>query len=711
MSVVQQIAQAENAFEAPQTGHIAKDGREAPIDDNGVPIRRDGGAVQGAVLVFRDRTEQKQAERSLARLAAIVEFSDDAILFTDLDGIIQTWNAGADRLFGYRAEEVVGQPITLLPPERIHEEEQIQQRLLSGQRVEHLETVRVAKDGKRIDVLVTVSPVKGQDGQIIGASKIVHDITERKRAEESLREAKVAAEAASAAKSRFLANMSHELRTPMNAIVGMIDLALRKAVDPTVQDCLQTAKGSADLLLTLLTDLLDCVRIESGKLELESAPFSLRRMLDQITPAFSARAGEKGLSFRCRIPEGTPDVVVGDRSRLRQVLLNLAENAIKFTERGGVDVSVRTLLQDGDACLEFAVRDTGIGIPPSGQEDLFQPFTQADTSLERRCGGTGLGLSICRSIVELMGGRIWVESDAGKGSTFRFVVRLPLAKEPPADLEAPAVLPAAASAQLHILLVEDNPANQKLAAYILQDRGHVVEIAGDGQQAISLSQENCYDVILMDLQMPGMNGLDAAAAIRRRENGGSRVPIITMTAHAMKGDRERCLASGMDGYLSKPMNAPEMVALVERLAAALPSGAAGTIPPSPGPKQCAGLPSAAIFDPALALTRCLGKQDLLAQIIQFFFDDIDKLLPQIRSALQRRDLTEVGKLGHRLKGTITHLAAEPARDAAVRVEHLMLHGGGQAEAEDGVGTLERECQVLKEALTEYRAATAPAQHG
>jgi CheY-like chemotaxis protein len=254
--------------------------------------------------------------------------------------------------------------------------------------------------------------------------------------------------------------------------------------------------------------------------------------------------------------------------RLQQVLLNLAGNAIKFTEHGEVEVSVRALSQDGEGWLEFAVRDTGIGIPPSSQERLFQPFAQGDASMARRFGGTGLGLSICKSLVEMMGGRLWVESEVGKGSTFRFTVRLPLAEEPPSDLDAPIAIAPVARAQLRILLAEDNPANQKLATYILRDRGHLVEIAGDGREAIRLSEHNRYDVILMDVQMPGMDGLEATAAIRHREHGNGRVPIIAMTAHAMQGDRDRCLAAGMDGYLSKPVNAQEMISLVESLACA-----------------------------------------------------------------------------------------------------------------------------------------------
>ena len=289
-------------------------------------------------------------------------------------------------------------------------------------------------------------------------------------------------------------------------------------------------------------------------------------MLDQITRVLSVRASEKGLLFCCRIPEETPVALVGDRMRLQQILLNLAGNAIKFTERGEVEISLRTLSQDGGACLEFAVRDTGIGISPAGLASLFRPFAQADATTARRFGGSGLGLSISKNLVEMMGGRIWVESKVGEGSTFHFTVELALSQHFPADLPAPVNVPAAASTSLHILLAEDNPANRKLARYILEDRGHVVDYAGDGQEAICLAQQNRYDVILMDVQMPGLDGLEATAAIRQRESGSHRVPIIALTAHAMKGVRDQCLAAGMDDYLSKPVNAQEMIRLVEGLA-------------------------------------------------------------------------------------------------------------------------------------------------
>jgi PAS domain S-box-containing protein len=660
--------------------------------------------------IVTDATERKRAENALrARerlLQDVIDSSTSPIFLKDREGRFITINASLERMLGRSREEIIGKtdydvaPTEVADSWRAHDH----QVMATGKSIQ-IEEVADLQDGHHV-FLANKFPLVDADGHTYGVGAISHDITERKKAEEVLKAAKEAADAANLAKSQFLANMSHELRTPMNAILGMIDVALPKAADPTVQDCLRTAKGSADLLLSLLNDLLDSAKIESGRLEPESVAFSLRRMLEQITRVLSVRANENGLKFSCRLPDEVPDAVIGDRMRLQQVLLNLAGNAIKFTERGGVEIRVCDRSQEGKACLEFAVRDTGIGIPPSQRERLFEPFAQADSSTARRFGGTGLGLSICRSLVEMMGGRIWVESQVGEGSTFYFTACLPLAKGLPSDFETPVAAPPTVHTQLRILLAEDNLANQKVASYILQGRGHVVEIAGDGQEAVRLSAENCYDVILMDVQMPGMDGLEATAAIRKRESGGRRTPIIAMTAHAMQSDRQRCLASGMDDYLSKPIGTDEVIAMVERLATASSSAGTGDVPRSSVVGACTGESYSATFDPVLAMQRCLGRQDLLAKMIQFFFKDVDRLLPQIHSALQRGDVTEAGHLAHRLKGTIIHLATEPARAAAQRVERIGLVGGDQVEVEEAVRTLERECQVLKAALAAYQAATA-----
>ncbi len=555
-------------------------------------------------------------------------------------------------------------------------------------------------------------PVKAITGKVVGLVFSLRETTRYKQAEEALRQAKDAAEAANNAKTQFLANISHELRTPMNAILGMIDLALPRQADTDAIDFLTTAKTSADLLLTLLNDLLDSAKVEAGRLELEASPFSLRRVLDHTTQVLAVRASEKGIAFSCHLAPDVPDGLVGDQVRLRQILLNLVGNGIKFTESGQVVVRIglsteaaggdgrgTRVPEEEDVTLEFAVEDTGIGISSEDLDRIFHPFTQADSSTSRLFGGTGLGLAICATLVRLMGGRIWVESEPGRGSTFYFTVRLPVARELPQEMAVSETL-ASLSTPLRVLLVEDNPANQKLAAFILNDRGHTVDVAANGHEGIRYVEENKYDAILMDLQMPGVDGLAATKAIRAMEGDGAHVPIIAMTAHAMKGDRERCLAAGMDGYLSKPIDSDEMIVLVEGLATGAVTSASTQLGTRPG-----SIRVAMVFDYALALKRCFKNPDMLRDMIQYFFHEVDSVFPEMRAALASSELIEVGKLGHRLKGTLVYLGAEVAKEAAVRVEQFQAHGGDLAEAESAVQSLERACEALRRVLAKRGGVT------
>jgi len=717
---------------------VSADGRRLSLSCNAGPIRDDSGQVIGGIVAWRDIGERKRAEE---RTRLLAEVTSELLVSEHPQRIVEALchrvmdHLGCDVFFNFLVDEQK-QGLRLNACAGVPE--------ATARRIESLDfgvavCGCVARDGRPIvaeHIQSTRDPSADlvrslgiqayacnpllSEGQVIGTLsfgcrtkptftsdelELMRAVTghvaiamERIRLLDSLKRHAQAAEAGSRAKSRFLASISHELRTPMNAILGMIDVALPRAKDPTVEDCLQTARGSADVLLTLLNDLLDSAKIESGKLALDSAPFSLRRMLDHLARVLSVRASEKGLSFRCRVADETPDAVIGDRMRLQQVLLNLAGNAIKFTERGEVEISLGARSRGSEASLEFAVRDTGIGIPPSARERLFQPFVQADVSMTRRFGGTGLGLSICRSLIDLMGGRIWVESEVGKGSTFFFNVRLPLADEIPPDLGVCVAVQAAADTQLRILLVEDNPANQKLASYILRDRGHLVDTAADGLEAISLTEQNRYDVVLMDIQMPGMDGLEATAEIRKREQEDRRLPIIAMTAHATKDDRDRCLATGMDGYLSKPVSAQEMIALVESLAAATsgePQANAGTALTAEVFSQAATV----VFNAEKALKRCFDSKDMMEEIVRGFLEEADGLMTQMRTALAKGDLAEVGRLGHRMKGTLVYLGAEPAERAAVRVERFCSpHRSTAAEAEEAIRALEQECTLLRAVL-------------
>ncbi|MDB5842085.1 MAG: hypothetical protein JWQ23_4037 [Herminiimonas sp.] len=770
-------------------------------------------------------TERKRAEEALRdseeKFRSIVETTKDWIWSIDPEGRVLYANPAVESVLGYTPEELQGTNILtrLHPAQQQEVAETLSTLVRENATWSNMLLCWHHKDGRNRYTQSTAIPMLGDHGELLGYRGSDHDVTELKRFEYELQEAKEKAELANQAKSEFLANMSHEIRTPMNGVIGLINLVLKTPLSAQQADYLRLVKISADSLLRLLNDILDFSKMEARKLELDVVEFDLRELLGDTLKAFSASANEKGLELTYHVAMNVPATLLGDPGRLTQIIVNLAGNAIKFTHHGEVVVRVsQESSENGCAMLHFTVSDTGIGISPEQQTNIFNAFAQADSSTTRQFGGTGLGLAIVSQLVALMDGRVWVDSEAGNGTRFHFTARLNVPSAaatavvlPPSVLKnmavlvvddnrsnrlilaeiliswgmcpvlaaggeqalaemqreaalgrpfplvlldsqmpqidgfqlaqaiksAPAIKDAALmmlsssdmpdelprsrelgitgllrkpvkpselfnaivtaanigpidkpepgpgpdatrakpARRLNILVAEDHPINQILVAEILTERGHTFSIANNGIEALHMLDQQSFDVILMDGQMPEMDGYQATAEIRRRERStGKHIHIVAVTAHAMKEDRDRCMAAGMDDYVSKPIDPEQLLERLEIVQTPIVESAAGY--PAP---EVEAVHITTAFNFEKALRRARGKHALLQQLAHLLLQDLPDAVAEIRAAVDADDAVQVERAAHRLRGAAVTVSAEPLADAAYKLEQA-----GRDNAADGM---------------------------
>ena len=642
-------------------------------------------ATENAVLYSaaqRDRTRQQQ----------IFNSTSDGLIFVRRDGRIEAANVRAGDLLGFDPTNVIGSELARLVS-RLYSVGDgdsfipMLHTLLDNPFAGGKGDLQQPATGRILQWIA--QPARDISGEISGLTFTFQDVTHardlvRQLEDKSklLEDARARSDDANRAKGEFLANVSHEIRTPLSAIIGM---ALHMEDNGMREDMVRRIRTSAEGLMAIINDILDFSKIESRKLTLDQLPFSLRATVHDAVETLRVRAAEKQLGLTSEVAEDAPDALIGDAMRLRQVMLNLIGNAIKFTDRGEVRlrVAVATALPD-EVCLHFSSIDTGIGIPREKQDVVFEAFSQADGSAARRYGGTGLGLSISRRLVDMMRGDLWVESDAGEGSTFRFTATFPLNTSLDA-LEAP-VAPSAATGEqsrpLNVLVVEDEDVHRELLGALLTSRGHTVVATRNGREALQELAQHRIDVALMDLQMPELDGLQAAATIRAWERtAGGHLPIVGMTASALSDEQDRCRAAGMDRFITKPIARAALFRAVEEL----------TVDSNPTevPPELAGRP---------AFLAGLGDDvELARKLVDIFIEQSPKLMEQIRDAISAGDTTALRRAAHALKGTISNFPSGRARGVAARMEGIGFDGDIEA-AREALPQLEQEVERLKTVL-------------
>jgi PAS domain S-box-containing protein len=527
---------------------IRRDERRVPIDDSAAPIRMPGGELAGVVLIFRDITERRAAEQSRAWLAAVVQSSDDAVVSKTLEGIITSWNRGAEQLFGYSAQEIIGKPITTIVPPELHgEERDILARLRRGERLEHFDTVRLTKDGRRVDISLTVSPVRDEHGMIVGASKVARDISERKRVEEQLRDA-------DRQKDEFLATLAHELRNPLAPIRNATALVCRTDLDPTARTACEIIERQVQLMSHLVDDLLDVSRITAGRVRLQLEPLKLEETvalaIELCKPALEAAHHE------LRVEQESEALWVrGDRVRLPQVFANILSNAVKYTPPGG-RIRVRMYRENGDAIV--SIIDTGVGIPASMLQRIFDLFVQVDRSYESTGGGLGIGLSLSRRLISMQGGSIEARS-AGAGQGSEFSVRLPSVDDPHEVQTLRTSAEASTSKARHrVLIADDNQDAAQSLAMLIQMLGHETRAVHDGEAALQAAEEWHPHVVILDIGMPRLNGYLTVQRMSSRP-WADTTRFIALTGWGQEGDRQKALEAGFHRHLIKPVD-PEVLA-------------------------------------------------------------------------------------------------------------------------------------------------------